>query len=628
MAVILPDVRAQSSLPSLRVSPSIATITPQGGKGMEQMGSEIAMSGADLQRAGQIVAQANDQQDRQTALGSANKAQQAAMDLQYNPDTGFANAKGDQVLGKKFTDKYTQQFDDQLKSIRDNLQDDNQRKYFDQHADVLRLQFQGSLLRHQAQETAKFNDQTDDATIKLQLRSMATDPTNELAFQTGMVQINGVLDSMAKRKGMDPKAVEELKNQYKDAAYTTRITSILDGVPGVADANPKMAQAVFNQVSDQLSGPVKIQLSKQINAGVMDVDARDAGHKFVSNDRGQPLSGTQLKEDLYQRAAKARNWAEEQRPGDPKFADMVESRTLSYGRLIISQQEAQEAGLRDKMVAGMRGQNPDGSQAPKTIDQFFAIPGMRQAYNGASEQVKTAVTDHFKNGGGDVPRTGETQNLLYQYMGIAANNREQFAQTDLSGLIGKLPFADFDKLANLQLAARNKQDRDADKAANYQHALSLGLNYALKPLGISTPTPNTSSSKREQYDQFSGRLASWMDDFQAANKRPPNDKEIIAQAKNLTATINVPGMIWGTNETPAFGIKPEDESKATVTLDANNRDRITNALRSRYGFQPSESMVQQAAVYERLYPSNVEKWRGFDQTMRDYAKRQKPGVQR
>jgi len=208
-------------------------------------------------------------------------------------------------------------------------------------------------------------------------------------------------------------------------------------------------------------------------------------------------------------------------------------------------------------------------------------------------------------------------------MGKAAMNREEFAQEDLSGLISKLPYSDFDKLANLQLASRNRQDRDAEKNANFQHALNLGLNFALKPMGISTPTPNTSSSKREQYEQFTGRLYQWMNDFQDANKRPPNDKEIISQAKNLTATVTTPGAFWNSDKA-AFSLSPDEEARATVKLEDKDRSRITATLQRRYGFAPTEPMIQQAAIYERLYPTNMEKWKTFDQTMREHGKKRPP----
>ena len=616
----LPDAREQGGMPAPRVSGGITPVSAEGLREGER-------TGAMLSAIGDFVAQANDRQDKQDALAAANKAQESSIKLQFDPEAGYSSVRGEQVVGKQFTDKYNQQFNEQLQSIRGNLQNDNQRKYFDQHAGVLRMQYQGNLLRHQAQETERFNDQTDDAALKLQLRGVSADPTNELAFQTGMVQINGVIDSIAKRKGLGAEQVQELKGQYKDAAYAARITSVLEGVPGVAPANPRLAETMFKQVSDQMSPQVKNQLARQINAGVEDVQARDMARKFVydpDQQTGQPPSANQLKVDLFKRIQAARDAADEMRPGDPKFADAVAARVQNYAQIVISNQIAQEANARDTLVGGMLGAKPDGSESPRTIDQLLANPSMRRAWNTATPETKQAIQSHFKNGGGSPARTPETQALLYQYMGKAALNREGFAQEDLSPLISRLPYGDFDKLANLQLAARNRQDRDAEKAANYQHALNLGLNFALKPLGIGVPTPNTSSSKREQYEQFSGRMVSWMEEFQAQNKRPPNDKEIISQAKSLTATLTVPGALWDSDK-PAFQLKPEEEGRATVTLDTKNRDRISGTLRGRYGFEPTESMVQQAALYERLYPNNMERWRGFDQTMREYAKKQKPG---
>jgi hypothetical protein len=624
----LPDVQGQSRSPVPDSSGSVVQLNLSDSSRLNSAAAgAISATGSELQEAANIIAVTNFRQDQSDAMNAANKLQEEAIKYQFDPNEGFQNARGEQAVGKKFTESYDGKFKAKAQQFRDGLANENQKKLFDKHAQVLGLQYQSGLLKHQAQETERFNDATDDSTINLQLRTMAQNPDNDLTFQTGIVKIEGTVDSLARRKGLPKEQADELKAKMLDAAYTTRITAIMDGVPGVVQADPYKAELMFKQVQGQMGPQAQTQLANQINRSVRDVQARDTAQEFVfkpAEEGGPPPSAKDLKVDLFQRVDAARKKAEEQRPGDTAYADAVASRVEGYARIVISNQTAQEAQARDSLVQGMMGPKPDGSQAPNTIDQLLANPEMKRAWDKSTPDARMAIQNHFKSGGGSPPRTPETQSLVYQYMGKAAMDRDGFANEDLSPLIAKLPFEDFNKIAALQMSARNKTERDADKAANLQHALSLSLNYALKPLGIGTPTANTSATKREQYEQFTGRLAQWMDDYKTANGKNPTDQDIVKQAKSLTATVQVPGMFWNSDR-PGFTLTPEEEAKATVKLTPEQTTEARTSLKNRYGFEPTESMVQQAVILRRLYPNDLKRLRQFDETMREQAKKSKGG---
>lgn len=627
----LPDVAGSSQAPTPQPSGGIAVASPEIVK--SNAGQIISSAGNEMQEAAAIIAATNNRQDQRDALNAANKLQEESIKLQYDPERGYQNARGEQAVGSKFSEKYAQQFKDHTQQIRNGLANDNQRRAFDKHAQVLGAQYQSGLLKHQSQETERFNDQTDDNAIKLQLRTMAQDPVNDINFHTGLVKINGVIDAIGKRKGLPAEQTTELKNQYLDAAYTTRITAVMNGIPGVSEPNPKLAETMFKQVQGSMGPQAQTQLASQVQKSVIEWQdttvakslifgqppgaPKDPSIPEIKSDLPQNPTANDLKVDLGKRVQLAMDLY----PNDPVRGRALAAKVENYGRIVISNQVAEQASARDMLVKGMIGTRPDGSDAPLTMDQLLRNPDARRAWDAATPETKQAVQTHFKNGGGSPPRTPETQALLYSYMGMAANDRDGFANADLSTLIPKLPYQDFDKLANLQLAARNRTERDQEKAANLQHALTLSLNYALKPLGIGVPTQGTSASKREQYDQFTGRLAQWMDDYRASNGKNPTDQDIVKQAKSLTATLTVPGTLWDSNK-PGFTLTPEEEAKATVKLTPEQSTGIKSSLQSRYGFEPTESMVQQAAVLNRLYPNDLKRLRQFDQTMRDLAKKQ------
>ena len=739
-------------------------------------GETIARSGRDLEEASNVVAATNEHQDAISVQAAGNALAQQRINLEFNQDTGFRNAKEGQAVGQQFVDTYGTKFTDAATTIRDNLANDNQKQIFDQHAQVQGLQYKAALLAHQAQETEKFNDSTANSTLDTVLRTMAQKPTDELNFQTGLTQINGTIDSVGKRKGYPEAQVADLKAKYLDAAYSTRISSIMDGIPGVASPNPYGAEKMFKQVQDQLGVTSQTSLATKIQKSVQSVQARDTAQGIIYGQiptppaaiaqavTGAPLAGivqgmesngqdtdangapltsskgavgrmqvmpatstdpgfgvrpavpgpdgkispdemarvgrdylgamtarynnpalvlaaynagpgqtdkwisqfgdprtgaistqdwvskipfaetkgyvanglgklgpmpqqgatptaNQLKVDLYARVQASRQLAEQQYPGDTGFADAVASRTENYGRMVIANQQGVEAGARDSLFSGLVG-NPDGSNKPQTIDQLLANPDMKRSWDKATPETQLAIQAHFKNGAGDPARTADTQAILYQYMGKAANDREGFASEDLSPLIATLPHADFDKLSNMQFSARNKVEIAQDKAVNLQHALSLSENYALKPMDIMIPTKDTPPAKRTAYDQFTGRLTEALDNFKTVNGKPPNDQDIVKIAKTLTANVQVPGKWYGTNSKPGFSLTPEEEARATVPMTDDQKADAVSTLTARYGFAPTDSMVQQAQILRTLHPGDTDRLKAFDKTMRDYAANQ------
>ena len=106
---------------------------------------------------------------------------------------GFLNAKGSAVIGKPFIDDYTTKFQDAQSQIRDSLQNDNQRRQFDQHAEVQGLLFKSSLLQHQAKGTIAFNQQARNDTMALGFNDIAAHPYDDATYQTNIKQMSPLI---------------------------------------------------------------------------------------------------------------------------------------------------------------------------------------------------------------------------------------------------------------------------------------------------------------------------------------------------------------------------------------------------------------------------------------------------
>jgi hypothetical protein len=244
----LPDLM-QTSAPVPQARGGVASYTPQ----QNQVGQIMRGTAGELSDAANIVAATNDRQDAIVAQAAANNLQAARTAAEFDPEQGFRAAKEGAAVGQSFIKDYTQKFTDTQTLLRTGLENDNQRRIFDQHAQVQGLQYKAALMQHQAQQTEAFNKTTADAKLNLSLDSMARRPTDELNFQTEMAAINGVIEDSGKRNGLPAEVVSQLKTQYLSKAYGQRIVSLMQGIPGISTPDPFAAAKMFKDVEGDLS---------------------------------------------------------------------------------------------------------------------------------------------------------------------------------------------------------------------------------------------------------------------------------------------------------------------------------------------------------------------------------------
>lgn len=304
----LPDLTT-SERPVPQPSGGIAAYEPPNWRQVGMAGQIVSSAGHELGQAADIVARTNDRQDALVAQSAANNLQQARITQEFDPQTGFRNVKEGNAVGQQFVNTYDQRFSTAAAQLRESLTNDNQRRIFDQHAQVQSLQFKSDLLKHQSVETEAFNDSTAKHSIELALRTMAQKPAegvsttpsgalldNNITFKLGLSQIEGTIDDMAKRKGwIDPATGAPnaiaigMKAQMLDAAYTTRIMAIAGGIPGAVQANPYLAEKMFEQVQNQLGPASQVHLASQVQKAIQSVQSRDTAQLAIFGGKFPPV---------------------------------------------------------------------------------------------------------------------------------------------------------------------------------------------------------------------------------------------------------------------------------------------------------------------------------------------------
>jgi len=279
----LPDATAfgarETAGPSLRSAAGVANYAPV--NLTAGLSNELRGAGHEAQQASAIIDATNADQDMIVAEAGLNRLHEDKASLEFDPKTGFRNIKEGGTVGQQFLDGYMGKFNDAAKAISDGLQNDRQRKLFKDRAPVAALQYRSALMQHQAVQTEAFNDSTANGTIEGTLRGIAQRPNDDLSFAVGQARVNATIDGVAKRKGLPAEEVKALKAKYMDAAYTSRIMAVLDGVPGVVARDPYRAEGMFKMVADQLGPQALLHLSQLVQSGVKDVQMRDGARAEV-----------------------------------------------------------------------------------------------------------------------------------------------------------------------------------------------------------------------------------------------------------------------------------------------------------------------------------------------------------
>jgi hypothetical protein len=208
----LPDYTALGERPVPNASGGVASYSPA-----DQSGFSRGMTAAagELNEALSIITATNDRQDQMVAEAAFNGLQAKRLELEMG-EGGFQSVRGGGAVGPKFVESFTQKYTDTSTEIQRSLHNDNQRRMFQQRESLAKLQFRSSLLKHQAQETDRFNEQTENDSIEIARRQIFNTPNDPQAIDSGLAQIGWAIDQKAKRLGWGSEVVTATKDKFTE----------------------------------------------------------------------------------------------------------------------------------------------------------------------------------------------------------------------------------------------------------------------------------------------------------------------------------------------------------------------------------------------------------------------------
>ncbi|HEX6992385.1 MAG TPA: transglycosylase SLT domain-containing protein [Gemmatimonadales bacterium] len=270
MTPVLPDLSKNATL-TPQPSGGIARYQPTSAGG-EDLGRATAAFGQEASQAGDQIWQAQDHLDKLQAEDALNQLRQKQQELTYDPNTGFTAKLGRNALGEQFRNGYEAQFNQAAKDIGTKLTSERARLYFQQRVPIAASDFQGGLLRHQAQQALDYSTNVTNDSVSTEISAIAADPTNDNQYASSLTRINGVLDEYGAQHGID---VGLKKQQALSNATVSRIESL-------ASTDPTSALDLYDKLKKAVNPAARAPLYISLKRAALPIEARQDAETVLS----------------------------------------------------------------------------------------------------------------------------------------------------------------------------------------------------------------------------------------------------------------------------------------------------------------------------------------------------------
>lgn len=211
-----------------------------------------------------VVQIANHEQDllnTTRAEDAWNQYKNSAMELSVGND-GFMNKKGgDAVNGNLYKD-YTGKLAESKKAIEEKLVTADQKRKFNERANVTDLQYKDHILRHYSEQRMEYEKTTFAGSVAAAESLVSAAPLDQLAFDTAKHNLDQRVDALLKLQGITDKgAIDAAKNKINDGLIVKRVDALLY-------TNPVAAESLFRLVQKDIVNP---ELRLQMQAKVREV---------------------------------------------------------------------------------------------------------------------------------------------------------------------------------------------------------------------------------------------------------------------------------------------------------------------------------------------------------------------
>lgn len=532
-------------------------------------------------RATQIIQQTNIKQDEMAAMDAVNKLKRAAMTLEQDPENGFGSAKGNAVIGEKFVKDYEGRLTNAAEQISAGLSNDYQKKVFKSYQEVVGLQYQSTLLRHQAKETTAFNQLTRENTVSIGMDDIAAHPYDDATYQTNMLQIGRAVVDTGKDLGLTGEALasytKDKLGDIQSKALQGRLSAML------AQNDSETAQRYF----DKHKGEMRLDAVQSVQAALKEARTRNVAQTFGDEIMA---SGKTMPEALD--AARQ------------KFSGADEQAVVQEVKMRFAEREA--ATLQAQKQASdtaWKVITNGGSRRDIRPDLWDKLSGDEQRQINDYERAKI---DRAK---ADAQGKPTDMAVYYGLRSMAAEDPAAFAKIDLTRSQPHLKDTDLMRLMEIQ-AGINKGDAKAmETQATVKRTIGM-LRSEIAAAGIDM-SPKEGSTQAKQTNAFMGAVTQALDEATATKGSPLTADE----AKRIGLSMLRDGYeqgsgIFGLFQTKKKGFEMEPGktyvSKRFSEIPDTARNELVQKQRQISGRGTRPLTADDEAAIERAYQRGLE----------------------
>lgn len=216
--------------------------TAKAGDGLQQLGGQL----------GNIAADMAEKANAARLDDAANQAQNFAMDLKFNKESGYLNIKGEAALNRKdapaLDEDYTARLKKQIDDIHDNLGNDAQKMAFKRFSGNLLTQFRGGVMEHMTSQQNVYMGSVAQATQETASREIALSWGDPKGLEAAAQRLQSAALQEAQLTGKSPEWAAEKARQGMSRGHSLAISAALErgdylGASGYLDKYANQMQA-------------------------------------------------------------------------------------------------------------------------------------------------------------------------------------------------------------------------------------------------------------------------------------------------------------------------------------------------------------------------------------------------
>lgn len=254
-----------------QVVPRIATPSARGLAAIESPLAQVATSVA---QGATAISKLTEDLNQLRAEDAFNKLRTRQTDLMMNPESGFMSRRAADAVAPDFMSRYVSDFDKEVETISQGLQNPQQRELFTRRAAMAKAEYSDSLMRHVLGETRQYNDDVYTGAVSTEVNSASLNWRDPAKIKDSIARVASNTALWADRRGLTGDALLAAQVDNATSIHSAVINSALDSgdvsyATKYLDQNRSMIRAdrlaeIENKISNETAARESVRIADDV----------------------------------------------------------------------------------------------------------------------------------------------------------------------------------------------------------------------------------------------------------------------------------------------------------------------------------------------------------------------------